>query len=97
MVTLAATAREAAQANVYPNPVAGTASGRLALRGLADQRVLVRVTDVLGRVVTTQQFQPATYAADVPLLLPATTAAGIYSVTITAGAQIWTTRWTVEP
>lgn len=97
VVTLATTAREAAQANVYPNPVAGTASGRLALRGLADQKVVVRVTDVLGRVITTQQFQPATYAADVPLLLPTTTVAGIYSVTITAGARIWTTRWTVEP
>jgi hypothetical protein len=97
VVTLSATAHEAAQANVYPNPMAGRASGRLALRGLADQKVLVRVTDMLGRVVTTQQFQPATYAADVPLLLPAATAAGIYSVTITTGAQIWTTRWTVEP
>jgi hypothetical protein len=97
VVTLAPTAREAAQANVYPNPVAGNASGRLALRGLTDQKVTVRVMDMLGRVVTTQQFQPATYTADVPLLLPAATAAGIYSVTITAGAQIWTTRWTVEP
>jgi hypothetical protein len=97
VVTLAPTAREATQANVYPNPVAGNANGRLALRGLTDQKVTVRVTDMLGRVITTQQFQPATYTADVPLLLPAATAAGIYSVTITAGAQIWTTRWTIEP
>jgi hypothetical protein len=67
------------------------------LRGLTDQPVVVRVTDMLGRVVTTQHFLPATYLADLPLALPATTAAGIYAVTITAGAQLWTTRWTVEP
>lgn len=97
VVALAPTAREAAQANVYPNPVAGSSNGRLAMRGLTDQKVVVRVTDMLGRVITTQQFQPATYTADMPLLLPAATAAGIYSVTITAGAQIWTTRWTIEP
>jgi hypothetical protein len=97
VVILAPTAREAAQANVYPNPVAGPANGRLALRGLTDQPVVVRVTDMLGRVVTTQHFLPATYLADLPLALPATTAAGIYAVTITAGAQLWTTRWTVEP
>jgi hypothetical protein len=97
VATLAPTAREAAQANVYPNPVAGSSNGRLAMRGLTDQKVVVRVTDMLGRVVTTQQFQPATYTADMPLLLPAATAAGIYSVTITAGAQIWTTRWIIKP
>jgi hypothetical protein len=97
VVTLAPTARETAQANVYPNPVAGNSNGRLALRGLTDQKVVVRVTDMMGRVITTQQFLPATYAADLPLVLPASTAAGIYAVTITAGAQIWTTRWTVEP
>lgn len=97
VVTLAPSAREAAQANVYPNPVAGASNGHIALRGLTDQRVVVLVTDMLGRVVTTQQFLPATYTADMPLALPASTAAGIYAVTITAGAQIWTTRWTVEP
>jgi hypothetical protein len=97
VVTLTPTAREAAQANVYPNPVAGSSNGRLAMRGLTDQKVMVRVTDMLGRVITTQQFQPATYTADMPLLLPAATAAGIYSVTITSGPQIWTTRWTIEP
>jgi hypothetical protein len=97
VVTLAPSAREAAQANVYPNPVAGAGNGRLALRGLTDQKVVVRVTDMLGRLVTTQQFLPATYTTDMPLALPASTAAGIYAVTITAGAQIWTTKWTVEP
>jgi hypothetical protein len=97
VVTLAPTAREAARANVYPHPVAGSSNGRLAMRGLTDQKVVVRVTDMLDRVITTQQFQPATYTADIPLLLPAATAAGIYSVAITSGAQIWTTRWMIEP
>ncbi|MBD2768469.1 CehA/McbA family metallohydrolase [Hymenobacter sp. BT664] len=96
VVTLAPTAREAAQANVYPNPVAGRA-GRLALRGLSDQQVMVTVRDMVGRLVTTQQVQPATYTADVPLLLPNTATTGIYVVTITTGTQVWTTRWTVEP
>jgi len=97
VVTLAPTAREAAQANVYPNPATGNAVGRASLRGLADQRVTVGVTDMLERLITMQHWLPATYLADIPLTLSPTTLAGIYAVSSTAGSQTWTTRWTVEP
>jgi hypothetical protein len=97
VVTLTPTAREAAQVHVYPNPSAGTAVTRLALRGLTNQAIDVRVTDVLGRVVSTQQVIPMGYQADVPLMLPAALAPGVYSVTLRASGQLWTTRLVIEP
>lgn len=69
-MTLQPTAREAAEVHVYPNPSTGTAVTRLALRGLTNQVLDVRVTDLLGRVVSTQRDsyqlpgRRAAYAAD---------------------------------
>ncbi|WP_198172865.1 lamin tail domain-containing protein [Hymenobacter ginkgonis] len=97
VVTLTPTAREAAEVHVYPNPSAGTASTRIALRGLTNQPINVRVTDILGRTVSTQQLIPMGYQADVPLNLPATLTPGVYSVSLSANGQTWTTRLILEP
>jgi hypothetical protein len=97
VVTLTPTAREATQVHVYPNPSAGTSVTRLALRGLTNQVLDVQVTDVLGRVVSTQRVIPIGYQADVPLSLPAGLAPGVYSVTLRASGQLWTTRLVIEP
>ena len=97
VVTLAPTAREAAEVHVYPNPSAGTAVARIALRGLDRQQVQIRVVDMLGRTVATQQLIPLGYQADAPLTLPDTLPAGIYVLTLTTATQTWTTRWTLEP
>lgn len=96
VVTLAPTAREAAQVSVYPNPSTGTMATRLALLGLAGRPVTVRVLDLVGRPVATQQLTPATYLADVPLALPAALPAGLYVMSISDGTHTWTTRWTLE-
>ncbi|RZJ94895.1 MAG: T9SS type A sorting domain-containing protein, partial [Hymenobacter sp.] len=97
VVTLQPTAREAAEVHVYPNPSAGTAVTRLALRGLTNQVLDVRVTDMLGRVVSTQRVIPIGYQADVPLTLPTGLAPGVYSVTLRASGQLWTTRLVIAP
>ena len=97
VVTLQPTAREAAEVHVYPNPSAGTAVTRLALRGLTNQVLDVRVTDMLGRVVSTQRVIPIGYQADVPLTLPTGLAPGVYSVTLRASGQLWTTRLAIAP
>ncbi|MGI4872855.1 MAG: CehA/McbA family metallohydrolase [Janthinobacterium lividum] len=97
VVTLTPAAREATEVHVYPNPSAGRAVTRLALRGLDQQLVQVRVTDVLGRVVSQQQVIPLGYQADAPLRLPAELASGVYSVSLTAAGQTWTTKLVLEP
>lgn len=97
VVTLAPGTREKAQAHVYPNPSAGTAATRVALRGLTGEPVRVRVVDVLGRAVADQLITPVGYQADVPLSLPGNLPAGVYAVTLTSGAQVWTTRLVIEP
>jgi hypothetical protein len=97
VVTLAPTAREAAQVNVYPNPSAGAAVARLALRGLDGKQVSVRVVDMLGRTVATRQLIPLGYQADAPLALPDNLPAGMYVVTVATATQTWSLRWTLEP
>jgi hypothetical protein len=97
VVTLSPTAREAAQVNVYPNPSAGAAVARLALRGLDGKQVSVRVTDMLGRTVATRQLIPLGYQADAPLALLDNLPAGMYLVTVATATQTWSLRWTLEP
>jgi hypothetical protein len=97
VVTLAPSAREAAQVNVYPNPAAGATVARLALRGLDGEKVSVRVVDVLGRTVATRQLIPLGYQADAPLALPDNLPAGIYVVTVATATRTWSLRWTLEP
>ena len=89
--------REAEQLSVYPNPASGTVTTHLSLRGLAGLAVQVQVRDLLGRIVSTQQVQPAAYRADVVLALPSALPAGLYVVSATDGSHTWTTRWTLEP
>ena len=97
VVTLSPSTREAAQASVYPNPATGAAAPRVALRGLAGRPVRVRVLDLLGRVITTQQLTPTAYQQNAPLRLPPATPAGIYLVSVTDGLQTCSTRLTLQP
>ena len=59
----------------------------MALRGLDGERVSVRVVDMLGRTVATQQLTPLGYQADVPLTLPETLPAGMYVMTLATATQ----------
>jgi hypothetical protein len=97
VASLSPGAREAAQVHVYPNPGAGTGLVRLALRGLAGEKLTVQVQDLLGRSVATQRLTPATYQADAPLALPSGIPAGVYVVSVTDGHRHWTVRWTLAP
>jgi len=97
VITLAPSTHPAVAVSVYPNPRLGMAITNVTVRGLATQRLTVQVTDMLGRAVSSQPFTPATSQAILPLALPADLAAGVYSVSVSAGPQTWTTRLIIAP
>ena len=97
VVILSPRMQPVAAVSVYPNPRIGTASTNVSVQGLANQRLTVQVTDMLGRTVSTQQVTPTTFQAAVLLQLPADLAAGIYGVSVNSGKQTWTTRLIVVP
>lgn len=81
--------------SVYPNPGVAGAAAKVSLRGLAGEPILIRVTDMLGRSVATQQVRPQMDAEEVALALPASLALGLYRVTLTTATQTWTMPWIV--
>lgn len=97
VVTLAPRTQPAVAISVYPNPRRGTAATSVSVQGLLNQSVTMQVRDMLGRTISSQQVTPATSQDTLPLPLPADLAAGVYSVSVQAGKQMWTTRLTVAP
>jgi hypothetical protein len=88
---------EAPQVSVYPNPASGSSSVQVACRGLSGHPLTVRVSDLLGRVLATEQVVPTVYQTVIPLPRPVGVAPGLYVVTVNDGTHTWTTRWTLEP
>jgi hypothetical protein len=97
VVTLAPSTQPGVAVRVYPNPRMGLVSTSVGVQGLPNQRLTVQLTDMLGRTVSTQEFTPSTYQDALPLRLPADLAAGVYSVSVNAGKQTWTTQLIVAP
>lgn len=57
---------------------------------------VVTVHDVLGRLVSTHHVPAKQYQAEIPLELPANLLPGVYSVTLSASGQHWTSRLVLE-
>lgn len=97
VVTLAPGTPLGRMVRVYPNPRSGQVATSVELLGFADQGLLIQVTDVFGRTVSTQQCTPTTSRAAVALRLPADLATGIYGINIIVGSQHWATRLLIAP
>ena len=68
---------------VYPNPVASSASARVAVTTPAAERVSVRVFDAVGRLVATAYDGPTAAGAETVVALPSALAPGTYLVRVT--------------
>lgn len=86
VVTLASTPTVAHQVDVYPNPSTGQTI-QLLLQGYSGESVAMRLTDALGRTLSTQLITPADAQYLIPLLLPQSLTLGTYILTL-AGSGI---------
>lgn len=80
--------------NVYPNPSNGSVNVKHALSAATE--VSVKVTDIAGRVVYTQNYGKQAAGEQTFNMNLANLANGVYAVELTAGSQRATSKFTIK-
>lgn len=87
-------ANKAEVLNVYPNPTNGNVNVKHALSAASE--VSVKVTDIAGRAVYTQNYGKQAAGEQTFNMNLAHLANGVYSVELTAGSQRATSKFTIK-
>lgn len=87
-------ANKAEALNVYPNPSNGNVNVKHALTAATE--VSVKVTDIAGRVVFTQNYGKQAAGEQTFNMNLANLANGVYAIELTAGSQRATSKFTIK-
>ena len=90
-IKIANSASDNQSCNVYPNPMTGDA--RLKFISTEQTNAQIKISTAAGQIVYTNTIILTTGDNDIPINLPANTAAGYYIITIDSGDNQWVSRF----